>query len=292
MNGDGDLMADENKSDKNMKLQAQMISDQMKLVKKLGSVKHKLVVMSGKGGVGKTTVSVNLAFALAHATKKSVGILDADIHGPNVPKMLGMESVRPDVKDNQIIPIYMPLGDDYGIKVMSMAFLIEPDTPVIWRGPLVSGAIEQFVKDVDWGELEYMIIDMPPGTGDEALTIAQKIPNVDGSVIVTTPQEVALLDSRKAVNFSKQLNLPVVGIIENMSGLICPYCGKKIYIFKQGGGEKASRDLDVPFLGKVPLEPKLVEDGDAGVPFLKHMEDSEAAKAFMSIVDKVREKVE
>jgi len=279
-------------ADDNMKLQAQMISDQMKMMKKLSTIKHKIVVMSGKGGVGKTTVAVNLAFALAHQTRKSVGILDADVHGPNVPKMLGLEGMRPEVDDKQIVPIYMPLGDDYGIKVMSMAFLIEPDTPVIWRGPLVSGAIEQFVRDVIWGELEYLIIDMPPGTGDEALTIAQKIPGIDGSIIVTTPQEVALLDSRKAVNFSKQLNLPVIGIIENMSGLICPHCGKKISLFKEGGGMKAAEELAVPFLGKVPIEPKLVEDGDAGVPFLKEAGESESAKAFMEIVDNVIEKVD
>ncbi len=279
-------MADEKEN-----LQFKAVSDQMKMVKKLSTIKHKIVVMSGKGGVGKTTVAVNLAFALSHRTKKNVGILDADIHGPNVPKMLGMDGVRPDVVENQIIPIYMPLGDDYGIKVMSMAFLIDPDAPVIWRGPLVSGAIEQFVRDVDWGELEYLIIDMPPGTGDEALTIAQKIPGIDGSIIVTTPQEVALLDSRKAVNFSKQLKLPVIGIVENMSGLICPYCGKKIYVFKEGGGEKAAEELEVPFLGKVPLEPKIVEDGDAGIPFLGDIEDSESAKAFMDIVDNVMKNI-
>ncbi len=273
-------------------LQFKAISDQMKMVKKLSTIKHKIVVMSGKGGVGKTTVSVNLAFALAHKTKKDVGILDADVHGPNVPKMLGLEGMRPEVVDKEIIPIYMPLGEGYGIKVMSMAFLIDPDTPVIWRGPLVSGAIEQFVRDVNWGELEYLIIDMPPGTGDEALTIAQKIPGIDGSIIVTTPQEVALLDSRKAVNFSKQLKLPVIGIIENMSGLICPHCGKKIYLFKEGGGEKAAQELEVPFLGKVPIEPKLVEDGDAGIPFLEKEKESESAKAFMEIVERVIQQVE
>lgn len=273
-------------------LQFKAISDQMKMVKKLSSIKHKMVIMSGKGGVGKTTVAVNLAFALAHRTKKNVGILDADVHGPNVPKMLGLEGMRPEVENNQIIPIYMKLGDGYGIKVMSMAFLIEPDTPVIWRGPLVSGAIEQFVRDVDWGELEYLIIDMPPGTGDEALTIAQKIPGIDGSIVVTTPQEVALLDSRKAVNFSKQLKLRVIGIIENMSGLICPHCGKKIYLFKEGGGKKAAQELQVPFLGKVPIEPKLVEDGDSGIPFLEKEKDSESAKAFIEIVDNILKNIE
>ncbi len=278
-------------ADQKDNLQFKAISDQMKMVKKLSNIRNKIVVMSGKGGVGKTTVAVNLAFALAHKTKKNIGILDADIHGPNVPKMLGMDNTRPEVKDNQIIPIYMPLGDDYGIKVMSMAFLIDPDAPVIWRGPLVSGAIEQFVRDVEWGELEYLIIDMPPGTGDEALTIAQKIPGVDGSIIVTTPQEVALLDSRKAVNFSKQIKLPVIGVVENMSGLVCPHCGKKIYLFKEGGGEKAAEELGVPFLGKVPIEPKIVEDEDAGIPFLEDLKDSETAKAFMAIVDKVIETV-
>jgi len=279
-------------ADQKDNLQFKAVSDQMKMVKKLSKIKHKIVVMSGKGGVGKTTVAVNLAFALAHRTKKNVGILDADIHGPNVPKMLGLEGMRPEVHDNQIVPIYMPLGDDYGINVMSMAFLIDPGAPVVWRGPLVSGAIEQFVKDVDWGEMEYLIIDMPPGTGDEALTIAQKIPGIDGSIIVTTPQEVALLDSRKAVNFSKQIKLPVIGIVENMSGLVCPHCGKKIYIFKEGGGEKAAEEMGVPFLGKIPLEPKIVEDADAGVPFLGDIEDSETAKAFMEIVGKIVEGME
>ena len=279
-------------ADQNDNLQFKAVSDQMKMMKKLSTIKHKIVVMSGKGGVGKTTVAVNLAFALAHKTKKTVGILDADIHGPNVPKMLGLDGIRPEVKDNQIIPVYMPLGDDYGIKVMSMAFLIEPDTPVIWRGSLVSGAIEQFVRDVEWGELEFLVIDLPPGTGDQPLTIAQKIPGLDGSIVVTTPQEVALLDSRKAVNFSKQLKVPVLGIVENMSGLICPHCGKKIYIFKEGGGEKAAEEMEVPFLGKIPLEPKIVEDGDAGIPFLGDIEDSKTAKAFMEIVDKVTSQLE
>ena len=247
----------------------------------MSEIKHKIMVMSGKGGVGKSTVAVNLALTLSMEGYK-VGILDADIHGPNIPKMLGIEDKKPDVIDSKIIPVSV-----LNLKVMSMAFLLpDTDSPVIWRGPLKMKAISQFTNDVAWEDLDYMIIDLPPGTGDEPLSIAQLLKS-DGAIIVTTPQDVALLDSRKAVNFAKQLNVPVVGIIENMSGLICPHCGKEIDLFKKGGGEKASKELKVPFLGRIPIEMKIVESSDSGIPFILNNRNSKAKEAFKNIISKV-----
>ncbi|MCD6127505.1 MAG: Mrp/NBP35 family ATP-binding protein [Methanomicrobia archaeon] len=247
----------------------------------MSEIKHKIMVMSGKGGVGKSTVAVNLALTLSMEGYK-VGILDADIHGPNIPKMLGIEDKKPDVIDSKIIPVSV-----LNLKVMSMAFLLpDTDSPVIWRGPLKMKAISQFTNDVAWEDLDYMIIDLPPGTGDEPLSIAQLLKS-DGAIIVTTPQDVALLDSRKAVNFAKQLNVPVVGIIENMSGLICPHCGKEIDLFKKGGGEKASKELKVPFLGRIPIEMKIVESSDSGIPFILNNGNSKAKEAFKNIILKV-----
>ena len=244
----------------------------------MSEIKHKIMVMSGKGGVGKSTVAVNLALTLSMEGYK-VGILDADIHGPNIPKMLGIEDKKPDVIDSKIIPVSV-----LNLKVMSMAFLLpDTDSPVIWRGPLKMKAISQFTNDVAWEDLDYMIIDLPPGTGDEPLSIAQLLKS-DGAIIVTTPQDVALLDSRKAVNFAKQLNVPVVGIIENMSGLICPHCGKEIDLFKKGGGEKASKELKVPFLGRIPIEMKIVESSDSGIPFILNNGNSKAKEAFKNII--------
>jgi ATP-binding protein involved in chromosome partitioning len=245
------------------------------------------MVMSGKGGVGKTTVAVNLAFAL-QMKGMEVGLLDSDIHGPDVPKMLGIGKSKPDIESNEIIPSRIPLGMGRALKVISMAFFLEKDSPVIWRGPLKMSALQQFLSDVRWGDLDYLIMDLPPGTGDEPLSIVQLIPDVTGSIIVTTPQDVALLDSRRAVNFSKKLNVPVIGIIENMSGFKCPHCGKEIDLFKTGGGYKASEELQVPFLGKIPIDPKIVEASDAGKPFILEHPDLEAAKAFNEIVDKIR----
>jgi len=247
----------------------------------MNEIKHKIMVMSGKGGVGKTTVAVNLALTLSMKGYK-IGLLDADIHGPNTPKMLGIENEKPEVIDSNIVPVSVQ-----NLKVMSMAFLLpNKDSPVIWRGPLKMKAISQFTNDVAWGKLDYIIIDLPPGTGDEPLSVAQLLKS-DGALIVTTPQDVALLDSRKAVNFAKELNVPVVGIIENMSGFICPYCGKEIDLFKKGGGEKASKDMNVPFLGSVPIDTKIVESGDSGTPFILDNGNSKAKKAFENIVLKV-----
>jgi Mrp family chromosome partitioning ATPase len=239
-------------------------SEDVKLLKKLSKIKHTIVVMSGKGGVGKSTVSVNLAVGLAMRGFE-VGILDGDIHGPNIPKMLHIEDEQLDADENGIYPAIVPPR----LKVISMALLSsDRDPPIIWRGPLKMSALRKFIEDVYWGDLDYLIVDLPPGTGDEPLSIAQLIPKADGSIVVTTPQDVALLDSRKTVVFSESLHLPVVGIVENMAGMKCPHCGKDIDLFKIGGGEKAAKDLEVPFLGRVPIDPDVVNTGDEGLPII------------------------
>lgn len=265
------------------------MEEQKELInKRIGGIQNKLMVMSGKGGVGKTTVAVNLAFAL-QMKGLNTGILDADIHGPNVPKMLGINDNKPDTTADGILPVKIPLGVGRALEVMSLAFFLEADSPVIWRGPLKMGALQQFLSDVCWGEdLDYLIVDLPPGTGDEPLSIAQLIPDITGSIIVTTPQDVALMDSRRSVNFSRKLNIPVMGVIENMSGLKCPHCGGVIDLFKVGGGEKAAKELGVPFLGRIPIEPVIVKDSDEGKPFILKHPDSEAGKAFNRIVDEIK----
>jgi len=258
---------------------------QERLKSKLSHIKHRVMVMSGKGGVGKSSVATNLAVALSQ-DGLYVGILDADIHGPNIPKMLGIESRQVEGSGKGMIPVEVFPN----LKVISMAFFIgDRDNPVVWRGPLKHNAISQFLGEVEWGPLDFLVIDLPPGTGDEPLSVAHLIKNVDGSVIVTTPQDVALLDSRKAVTFSRMLNIPVIGIVENMSGLICPHCHKEISLFKKGGGEKAARDLKVPFLGRIPIDPEMVTDCDRGMPFVMAHPDSEAAKAFEKIAERTKE---
>ncbi|HVP96646.1 Mrp/NBP35 family ATP-binding protein [Methanoregula sp.] len=238
-------------------------------------VRHVILVLSGKGGVGKSTVAVNLASVLAGHGRK-VGLLDLDFHGPNIPKMLGIENQRPAVLKNSIEPVRVT-GN---LAVMSMAFLL-PDTssPVVWRGPMKMTAIRQFLAEVNWGALDYLVVDLPPGTGDEALTIAQLAPNVRGAVIVTTPQDVAVMDATKAVKFIEKLDLPVLGIIENMSGMVCPHCKGTVDVFGEGGGKKAAEDLGVPFLGAIPLDPELVRAGDAGRPFILRHTGSPTYKA-------------
>jgi ATP-binding protein involved in chromosome partitioning len=254
---------------------------------RMEKVKHKIMVMSGKGGVGKTTVAANLAFALG-MRGLDVGLMDADIHGPDIPKILGIEDKRPEVSENKMLPISVTPR----LKAMSIGFLLpDRDSAIIWRGPMKMNAIRQFLSDVDWGELDYMVVDLPPGTGDEPLSVAQLIKNIDGAIVVTTPQDLALLDSRKAVNFSGVLKVPVIGIIENMSGFVCPYCGKEINIFKYGGGERSARELGVPFLGRVPFDPKMVEAADSGTPFVLQKE-SKVREAFEQIVENVRAFVE
>lgn len=267
----------------------QMKHQEELLRQRLSRIKHKIMVMSGKGGVGKTTVSVNLALQLARRGYK-VGLLDADIHGPNVPLMLGLEGSRLEVSENGVEPIVIGNNE---LKVVSMSFLLQsPDTPVIWRGPLKMGALRQFLSEVNWGELDFLIVDLPPGTGDEPLSIAQLIKDIDGTVIVTTPQEVALLDSRKSVNFAKKLGIKVLGIIENMSGFVCPHCGKEVNLFKKGGGEKAAKEHNVPFLGRIPIDPRIVEIEDSGRLIFEAVgSDSPFFKAFEEIVDKLLQRI-
>ncbi len=259
------------------------VYDDSKIKKNLDKIKHTIIILSGKGGVGKSTVSANLAFALSEKGY-NVGLMDCDIHGPSIPKILGVEDKRPVSTQNGITPVLVSSK----LKVTSMGFLLQDnDSPVIWRGPLKMAAIKQFIGDFNWGNLDYLIVDLPPGTGDEPLSIAQLIPNSDGAVIVTTPQDVALVSVRKSINFVKKMNLPVIGIIENMSGFRCPHCNKEIDIFKTGGGEKASKDFDINFLGKVPIDPKIVLTGDTGEPFLIKNSSSDAGKAFEKIVKKI-----
>jgi Mrp family chromosome partitioning ATPase len=253
----------------------------------LKDIKHVIVVASGKGGVGKTTVAINIAVSLAKRGNK-VGILDADITGPNVPKMLGLEGKRPDY--NQELKKIIPIESDDGVKVISMEFLLEKsDDAVIWRGPLKMGAINQFISDVKWEELDYLVIDLPPGTSDEPLSIAQLIPRADGVVIVTTPQEVALLDVKKSINFVKKVGLSVIGIIENMSGFLCPHCNKEVNIFSKGGGKNAAKELNLPFLGAIPLDPGIVPLADAGKPIVSSNLKSNAA--FEVVVDNILKEI-
>jgi ATP-binding protein involved in chromosome partitioning len=252
---------------------------------RMSKIRHKIAVISGKGGVGKSTVTVNLAVAFAmRGYANSVGILDADIHGPCVPNMLGLKGRRLLPDPEGMLPVIGPLG----IKVVSMAFLLPNDeAPVIWRGPLKMVAIEQFLSDTVWGELEFLFIDLPPGTGDEPLSIMQLIPNMDGVVIVTTPNRVAQDVVKKAVTFAKQLNIPIVGIIENMNSFICPKCGQQTDIFKAGGGQQMATGLSVPFLGSIPIDPRICQDSDDGTPFIIKHADSAATNAFTEITKRI-----
>ena len=260
-----------------------LIEEQKKLKDRMSKVKHKIAVISGKGGVGKSVVTANLAIALA-AKGYKVGVLDADIHGPCIPKMLGLHGQQLKVGPPGIFPAFGPSG----VKVVSMDFLLpSEEAPVIWRGPLKMTAIRQFLADIVWGELDFLLIDLPPGTGDEALSVVQLLPEMDGVVIVTIPSEVSQIVVKKAVVFAQKLNVPVIGIVENMSGFVCPKCGTHVDIFRTGGGEAIAKELWVPFLGKIPVDPKICEASDKGIPFITEYADSPAAKAFGEIVDKI-----
>jgi ATP-binding protein involved in chromosome partitioning len=260
--------------------------EQQLIDKNMAPVHRKFMVLSGKGGVGKSSVSVNLAATLA-AMGHDVGILDADIHGPNVPKMLGVDLERPHGgKDISMLPV---LTKD-NLRVMSIGFFLRnEDDAIIWRGPLKHGLLKQFFGEVYWGDLDYLVMDLPPGTGDEALSIAHLIKKVDGAIIVTTPQEVALLDSRKSVNFCKELKIPVIGVVENMSGMTCPHCQQEINLFKVGGGEKIAAQMKVPFLGRIPLDPEMVNCTDSGTPFVGLYPESPVSQAFKTIAEKWQE---
>ncbi len=265
------------------------VEEMNKLRARMDRVKHKVAVMSGKGGVGKSLVTVNLAAALA-AQGKRVGVLDADIHGPTVPKMLGMKGAQLEAStEGGIIAPTSPSG----IKVASMDFLLPTqDSPVIWRGPLKMSAIRQLLSEVEWGDLDYLLIDLPPGTGDEALTVLQLLQDINGVVIVTMPNEVSGQVVEKSVTFAKQLKAPVIGLIENMSYLICPHCGDRIDLFGEGIAEKVAKSMDVPFLGAIPLDPRVAKDSDSGKPFVMENPDSPAAKAFKGIVVEIEKFIE
>jgi len=249
------------------------------LQQRMCHIQHKILILSGKGGVGKSTIAVNLAVSLSLAGKK-VGLLDIDIHGPSIPRLLNMEGAKINAMGNELIPAYF----ENHIKVMSIGFLLgEGDQAVIWRGPMKMNIIKQFLKDVEWGELDYLIIDSPPGTGDEPLSICQLIEDADGAIIVTTPQELSLIDVRRSITFCRKLNLPVLGVVENMSGFVCPHCSKVVDIFKKGGGELMSREMNVPFLGSIPIDSDIVMACDSGQPYISHYSSSETAKSFARI---------
>jgi ATP-binding protein involved in chromosome partitioning len=239
-------------------------------------VKNIIAVASGKGGVGKSTVSVNLAAALAR-DGASVGLLDADITGPNIPMMLGVEGQPRATADNRIEPL-----ERHGVKVISIAFFVPEGQPIVWRGPLVGGAIQQFLRDVDWGDLDYLVIDLPPGTSDAQLTLAQSVP-ISGAVLVTTPQDVSVSDVTKALAMFERMNVPVIGIVENMSAFICPHCGEATEIFGRGGGERVAREHGIELLGQIPLDITVRQGGDAGVPVVAQREPGPAAEALVRL---------
>ena len=263
---------------------AHLAQQDIAITKSLGKIKNKILVMSGKGGVGKSTVAVNLALGLARRGHK-VGLMDVDLHGPDVCRMLNLNGkLEPPKNPSDLVP---PLIYSENVKVVSLEYMMKDrDDAIIWRGPLKIQAIRQFVADMDWGELDYLIVDAPPGTGDEPLSIAQTIPGVK-AVVVTTPQAVALADVRKSINFCKTVEMPIVGVIENMSGFICPHCNETVDIFSSGGGEKTARDFDLPFLGRVPMDPRVVIAGDTGTPYLSSEEETPATKAFTDIIEAV-----
>lgn len=252
------------------------------LKRRLCRIRHKLLVLSGKGGVGKSTVAVNLAVALS-LTGRRVGLLDIDIHGPSVPRMMGLNGRQVRSTGDALLPVELD-----GLRVMSLGFLLpKEEDAVIWRGPLKMGLIKQFLKDVEWGELDCLVVDAPPGTGDEPLSVCQLIDDADGAVIVATPQEVALSAVRKSITFCRQLRLPVLGIVENMSGFVCPHCGRTTDIFKTGGGERLARESGVPFLGRIPIDPAVGDACDGGTPFVGRSRSSGTAKAFEKVVARV-----
>ncbi len=254
----------------------------------LKNIKHKILVMSGKGGVGKSTVSVNLAYGLA-ANGYVVGLMDVDLHGPDIPKMLGLELEMLDAGDNFIFPL--KFSDK--LKAVSIASMIQTeDTPLIWRGPLKIGVIRQFIGSTKWGKLDYLIIDAPPGTGDEPLTVAQTIPGAN-AIIVTTPQELALLDVSKSISFCNQVGMPVLGIVENMSTYFCPHCGKESHIFGEGGGAKIAHKTDIPLLANIPIEKDVMSSSEAGMVFLEaDRKDSKAKDGFKKLVGSVIDRTE
>lgn len=258
--------------------------EELKLQTRMERIGRKILVLSGKGGVGKSTVAANLAMSLAQAGKK-VGLLDVDLHGPSIPKIFGLNGQRlgQDATDG-----ISPIQVSENLSVVSIGLLLDSASDaVIWRGPMKYNVIKQFLKDADWGRLDYLVIDSPPGTGDEPLAVAQMVGSNAWAVVVTTPQDVAISDVRRSVSFCKTLKLYVAGIIENMSGLICPHCSEQIDLFKTGGGEKLAMEMNVPFLGRIPLDPQIVASGDAGQPFVQWFADSPTTASFMAAIEPI-----
>jgi ATP-binding protein involved in chromosome partitioning len=276
--GDKECSANQRRKDES----EEQFKERRQLQSRLCRIRHKVMVLSGKGGVGKSTVAVNLATALMMSGKR-VGLLDVDIHGPSIPTMLGLEREMIQGSEEGLLPI--DLG---GMKVMSIGFLLRnQDDAVIWRGPLKMGVIKQFLKDVNWGDLDYLIIDSPPGTGDEPLSVCQLIEPLDGAVIVTTPQKVAAVDVRKSITFCRQLQVPVLGVVENMSGFVCPKCGEITHILCSGGGRRIAEDMGVPFLGSIPIDPKIAEACDSGRAFIHHDATTPMAEVMRSIINPI-----
>lgn len=273
------IPAQRSESGKSMPERLDAVFEQKQLDERLARIRHKILVMSGKGGVGKSTVAANLAIPLAMAGRK-VGLLDVDIHGPSIPKMLQLDAAHVQMRNGAIQPV-----EKAGIKVMSIGFLLNHHSEaVIWRGPMKMAVIKQFLKDVEWGDLDCLVVDAPPGTGDEPLSVAQLATPVDGVVVVTTPQDVATADVRKSINFCRQLKLPVLGVVENMSGFVCSHCATKTDIFKSGGGERMASEMAVSFLGRIPIDPAVGDACDAGTPFTAHTTRTETARAFARVV--------
>ncbi|MBN1614590.1 MAG: Mrp/NBP35 family ATP-binding protein [Deltaproteobacteria bacterium] len=257
--------------------------DDERLQENMEKIRHKILVLSGKGGVGKSTVAVNLAVALGMEGRR-VGLLDVDFHGPSIPTLLHLEGKTLQGDGESMLPVEF----SEGLKVVSLGFVLSnPDDAVIWRGPLKMGVIKQLLSDVRWGDLDYLVVDLPPGTGDEPLSMAQLITGDRGAVVVTTPQDLSVIDVRKSISFCRRLGLPVLGIIENMSGLVCPHCGGLVYPFKSGGGEAMAREMGLPFLGRIPMDPLVVAASDKGQPFIYAQQQSEAAKAFTRAVHQI-----
>jgi ATP-binding protein involved in chromosome partitioning len=280
MCGDSSCSAAKQKKDES----PEEYADRRKLQARLCRIRNKIVVLSGKGGVGKSTVAVNLATALA-LNGLRVGLLDIDIHGPSVPTMLGLEHETLKGTEGELSPV-----ECGGLKVMSIGFLLQnPDDAIIWRGPMKMGVIKQFLADVNWGDLDYLIVDAPPGTGDEPLSLCQLIQPLDGAIVVTTPQKVAAIDVRKSISFCKRLDVPVLGVVENMSGFVCPKCGELTQILPEGGGRKIASDMKVPFLGAIPMDPAIAQSGDSGKAFIYHSSETPTAKLMQDIIDKIKD---
>lgn len=262
---------------------AQEATEGLELAKRMAQVGYKILVLSGKGGVGKSTVAANLAVALA-AEGWKVGLLDVDFHGPSIPKLMGIQGRAVAVHEGLLLPV----DGGAGVKVMSLGLLLHSeDDAVIWRGPLKMGVIRQLLKDVEWGKLDYLIVDSPPGTGDEPLSVAQLLTPPAGALVVTQPQQLSTADVRRSIRFCERVGLPVLGLVENMSGFVCPHCGNRVDVFSAGGGERLANELGVPFLGRIPLDPKVVQSGDEGKPFAAYLAETAVAQEFAAIVEKI-----